>query len=473
MAKRTLPETPPKARTLEEAQLLIDELWEQLVEKDQQTRQNSKNSSRPPSSDSPAHTPSKDAIKRSKKSARSRGAQQGHKGHRRVLLPEQAAAAVHQHYCESHCDCGGTVQRHQAPDYRHQIFDLPEIQYRMEEHQLFHGHCEHCGQLHRAALPDTVSPTQMGAGLLSLCSILSGQYHLSIGKIKHLMKDVFGISFSTGAWSQAQWQVTPMLTRAHQSIHEAVCRGPVLHADETRHQRDTEQRWMWLATSQRFAYFMTHHSRGKEAAKRLLKNHDHGAVVISDQYAGYYWLPEDSHQLCWAHILRNLTAIAECSGTAGYVGKRLVLITLAVFRTRHRYEQEQLDRVHYHRRMHRLRRCFENELKQGELLSIHRYAGRCRQLLKDQALLWTFLNADNIPLTNNEAERRLRGYVLWRKGSYGVRSHRGELFRGRILSFVETCKLQGLSVFASLRQVISAVIQREPYPDIFNTEVAM
>lgn len=107
-----------------------------------------------------------------------------------------------------------------------------------------------------------------------------------------------------------------------------------------------------------------------------------------------------------------------------------MLMTLAVFRTRHRYEQDRLDRSDYRRRIDRLRRCFEKALKQGALLSFHQYAGRCRQLLKDQALLWTFLKADNIPLTNNEAERRLRGYVLWRKGSYGVGSHRGELFRG-------------------------------------------
>ncbi|GKQ68972.1 hypothetical protein KAM344_41370 [Aeromonas caviae] len=42
-------------------------------------------------------------------------------------------------------------------------------------------------------------------------------------------------------------------------------------------------------------------------------------------------------------------------------------------------------------------------------------------------MLWRFMDDDDIPLTNNEAERTLRGYVLWRKGSYGV--CRGELFR--------------------------------------------
>ena len=52
-------------------------------------------------------------------------------------------------------------------------------------------------------------------------------------------------------------------------------------------------------------------------------------------------------------------------------------------------------------------------------------------------MLWRFMENDEIALTNNEAERALRGYVLWRKGSYGVWSHRGEQFRQRILSLVE------------------------------------
>jgi hypothetical protein len=51
--------------------------------------------------------------------------------------------------------------------------------------------------------------------------------------------------------------------------------------------------------------------------------------------------------------------------------------------------------------------------------------GRCELLIKDDEMLWRFMNDDDIPLTNNEAERALRGYVLWRKDSYGVCSHRG------------------------------------------------
>ncbi len=66
-------------------------------------------------------------------------------------------------------------------------------------------------------------------------------------------------------------------------------------------------------------------------------------------------------------------------------------------------------------------------------------------------------------LTNNEAERALHGYVLWRKGSYGVWSHRGELFRQRILSLVETGKRLGRCPQEWLRAVVRACIEKTDY----------
>lgn len=70
----------------------------------------------------------------------------------------------------------------------------------------------------------------------------------------------------------------------------------------------------------------------------------------------------------------------------------------------------------------------------------------------------------DISLTNNEAERSLRGYVLWRKGSYGVCSHRGELFRQRILSLVETAKRLGCCTEEWLRAVVRACIEKTDCP---------
>ncbi|MDO6528230.1 hypothetical protein Q4519_21455, partial [Motilimonas sp. 1_MG-2023] len=49
-----------------------------------------------------------------------------------------------------------------------------------------------------------------------------------------------------------------------------------------------------------------------------------------------------------------------------------------------------------------------------------------------------------------------------------VRSHRGEQFRGRILSFIETCKKRGMACYSTLSQIVDAVISKQPYPDVFD-----
>ena len=475
--RRPLPDEPPKAKTLEEAQHLIDELWLRLVEEDRKANRNSKNSSQPPSSDGPGKSAGKSIPKPPKdngKQNRPRGAQSGHKGHRRALLPTSQADAVHQHYCVTHCACGGAVIPHREASYRHQIFDLPEvIAYRMEEHQLFHGDCDRCGHRHKARLPDTVSPTQMGPNLLAFVGALAGHYHLSLSLTRELVRDLFSLSFSIGAYSQAQGQLSPMLTLNHQWLHEAVSQEAIQFADETRHQRDGEKRWMWLLTSQNFAYFMTHHDRTKKAAKTLLDKRNPLSVLVTDHYAAYTAVVDSSvHQLCWAHVLRNLNEMAQSPGQTGQVGRKLVLIALLVFRTRHRFDQGKLHFHHYQRRMRRLRKAFTETLRKGLDVPLGRHVGRCFHILEAEALYWTFLKDDRIPLTNNEAERRLRSYVLWRKGSYGVKSHRGELFRQRILSFSATCRLQKKPLLASLRKIVQAVIGRKPYPDVFGTVVA-
>jgi transposase len=92
-----------------------------------------------------------------------------------------------------------------------------------------------------------------------------------------------------------------------------------------------------------------------------------------------------------------------------------------LFRTRHRFENGDITDPIYQRRMRRLQRSWRENLAEGSRLCVTpRYRNRCALLLKHDVMCWTFLTNQAIPLTNNEAERSLRSYVLWRKGSYGV-----------------------------------------------------
>ncbi|KEY58983.1 transposase IS66 family protein [Serratia sp. DD3] len=89
-------------------------------------------------------------------------------------------------------------------------------------------------------------------------------------------------------------------------------------------------------------------------------------------------------------------------------------------------------------------------------------------MLKYETGLWVFLSHPGTPLTNNEAERCLRDTVIMGKISYGTQSDRGETFRSLMLLVVETCKKRRLSAFQVISDIVTAVLAKQPYPEVFN-----
>lgn len=105
-----------------------------------------------------------------------------------------------------------------------------------------------------------------------------------------------------------------LLTPAYQDIKETMLNVAVVHSDEALHQRGDENSWMWLVCTPTLSCFMIHFSRGAWVAKKLLGDNPE-TIVVTDQYAGYHYVDADHRQLCWAHILRNINALAESWGT--------------------------------------------------------------------------------------------------------------------------------------------------------------
>ena len=294
--------------------------------------QHSGNSSKPPSSDGPGSAP---PARQSPASGKKRGAQPGHKGQRREHHPHDARLSVVSYYPPADCPCcGDKVLAHDKPYRVLQVFDLSEVSYFVTEHQLFRATCAQCINTTTVTLPETVSGTQMGANLLSYISLQSGQFHQSVSQIQQQLKQHFGLSFSRGAISETQGRVSAMLMPTHQSIKQQVQSASLIHADETRHQRGGERRWMWMALSKIVVCFMTAYGRGTDAAKRLLGSELTG-VLVTDQYVAYRFIDASQRQLCWAHVLRNVAAIAQSGEQVNQlVGARLVLLANSVFRAR-------------------------------------------------------------------------------------------------------------------------------------------
>ena len=459
---------PATLTSLVEARTIIARQQEQIAELQHQVEElisklggSSRTSSKPPSSDSPEQRAQRPERKPSE---RNRGGQPGHSRHERVLVPPDQVDQVEQYLPDSQCACGGAVAIDWANPYRHQVTDIdPPPPPKVTEHRFYRGVCQSCGQRHYSQWPDWVPSGQMGAGLIAWIVVLSGQFHLSIRHIQRLLMEAWQVSFSIGAISQAQGKAIDWMGPLYRQVGDHVRQQAVAHADETRHYRGNQNYWLWALASGPFSFFMTHYSRGKQAASDLLGSFS--GYLVTDHFSGYNGVPRDRRQLCWAHLIRHFRKIAGRRGVAGEIGGRLLLLAAAVVRTHHRFSQEPDQQALYQRRMQRLRCSFQAALQRGNQLDERtgkRTRNQCQHLLKDEAMCWTFLKDRRIPLTNNRAERAIRPYVLWRKGSFASQSAQGDRFRPMVLTVLGTACQLGLSTAALMREVCAQGLTNQP-----------
>src|SRR5581483_10801113 len=80
----------------------------------------------------------------------------------------------------------------------------------------------------------------------------------------------------------------------------------------------------------------------------------------------------------------------------------------------------------------------------------------CVNLQDIEVGLWQFVAEEGIEPTNNHAERLLRRGVLWRKNAFGCHSEGGCRFVERLLTVVQTRRLQGQGVLSYLHAALVA-----------------
>jgi transposase len=103
-------------------------------------------------------------------------------------------------------------------------------------------------------------------------------------------------------------------------------------------------------------------------------------------------------------------------------------------------------------------------LEAGLACPVAKAARFCRNLLEVYPALWTFARVEGVEPTNNRAERTLRPAVLWRKISFGNQSEAGCRFTERILTTVQTLRLQKRHVLTYLREALIAHRTAQPAP---------
>ena len=451
-----------REKQLSDAEKQIADAEKQIADLERQLalrKQNSTNSSKPPSSDGLAGEPR--ARGRKRKSKRKPGAQPGHAGHHRRLVPTSEASAVEVLLPDQCGHCGKSLPKKPGQvitvgeSRRHQVTEIPPMKAHITEYQLPNVVCGCCGKATRAPLPAEIAG-HFGSQLTALIAYLTVVCRMPRRVVEALLTQVLRIEISLGSTQKCWEEASQAVASPCQELEQQLKDEPVLNVDETGWRTNGDKRFLWAFVAARYVVYTVAASRGSEVLIGLLGTVFHG-ILCSDRFSAYLKYHKGTAQFCWAHLKRNLLGIVEYTKNSAV--ERFCRDALAqharLFRLWHKFRGGQIDRTQLILRSIPIQKRIV-ELAERHLDSRHREVRNlATALFEHNQRLFIFLEQKGVEPTNNSAERALRTGVQWRKICFGNRSAKGELATARLLTVAETCDLQRLNILAYLSAAIA------------------
>ena len=440
---------------------LIAALAGRVAELEARLGKNSRNSSKPPSSDGLAK-PAPKSLR--KPSGRRPGKQQGGQGFR--LQPRDVPDEVRTHAPTGCNGCGADLT--DAPVVgveTRQVFDLPVIELIAIEHRAQRRACA-CGAVTRAAFPaEATAPTCYGPGVAALAVYLLGRQHLPVERAAECLEEAFGAAVSTGWLSSLLPNAAARLDGFLAIAREQLAAAHVAHFDETGGRVAGKLHWIHVACNDTWTLFHLDRRRGRVAMDAAGVLPDFRGIAIHDGLVVYRQYDQALHGLCNAHHLRELAGIAELTGQAWPSGLAELLVELHVaVQTTKAAGKTKLTA----RRLATFGKRYDALIGEGKKLNPPppRTGQRGRPALgpagsllarleTNRADVLRFATNFTVPFDNNQAERDIRMVKLQQKISGGWRSDTGAEAFLDVRSYLGTARKHRQSAMTVLRDLFT------------------
>ena len=425
----------------------IARLEARIAELEAKRGKDSTNSSKPPSTGHPHAKP----VSNKPKSKRPVGGQPGHPKHERALIPSEECQAVIACLPTACRRCGEALAGTDSQPLRHQVWELPDIQPLVTEYQQHRLMCR-CGCSTCGVLPAGVPTGQAGPRLVAFTGLLMACFRQSKRRAAMFMELILNQPASSGWMVALQNRASEAVEPAYDELAGLLPAQPILSLDESPTKEGKRKAWVWTFVAQTFTFFACRTSRAADVVVQLLKAEFPG--VIHCDRAKMYWA-FGRLQWCWAHLKRDFQALIDSScPTRRRLGYDLMRPTKELFALWMKVRDGTLTRQSFQEQMQPIRARVESLLLRGDFNA--RTKGFCKELWKYRERLWVFVEVEGVEPTNNAAERSLRHAVIWRKLSFGTQSASGSRFVERMLTVIETCRMQKKDVFAWLTGAVEA-----------------
>ncbi len=448
----------PQVAALQEQVAVLQAEVERLRE---QANRNSRNSSKPPSSDPPHMR----QYPKREKSGRKRGGQKGHAGKGRKLQPIERVSRVVVSKPTSCRQCGALLLGEDPNPERHQVSEVPRVEPEITEYQRHSVTCLACGTKNQAEWPADMPVGSFGPRTQALIGYLGGRFGMSDRDVQEVVEVAFHTEIGLGSIPAQEQQVSATLAQPVQEAQDYVRHQPSANVDETSWRQMGHHVWLWVATTSLVTAFIVTTTRSAAELKRLL-GESFAGIVGSDRYTAYHGLNPLRRPVCWAHRKRAFQAFVERGGESATVGTLLLDQTKHLFDLWHRVRDGTSSRTDFQMAVRPIQSEVKSLLEIGTLVGHPRTRKTCHNILNLELALWTFVRQEGIEPTNNTAERSLRRAVIWRRRSFGTQSEAGTLFVERILTAVITLRQQKRDTLDFLTEACKAQLYGSHVPSL-------
>ncbi len=278
---------------------LVVELLETVKELNKKLNLDSKNSSKPPSSDRFSRGDRKSGTKKGRKP----GGQKGRKGStlRKVENPDK----IKNHHPRGKCRCGTKLAKLESQGYStRQVWDLL-IQTIITEHRAHQVICT-CGETHRASFPNNVSNnTQYGEQIKAIATYFSQYQLIPFERAREMFKDIFNLDISAGTVCNANTTLAKRLDLFDSKVKEALAVSDVDHSDETGVNIAGKNNYLHVLSNETYTFLYPHKNRGRKAMNEMGVLPRFNGILMHDFYKPYLKYNCD-HSFCGSHLIREL-----------------------------------------------------------------------------------------------------------------------------------------------------------------------
>ena len=432
--------------------LLLQMMSQPIIKKD------SHNSSLPPSTDlfTPLKSPSKSKSLRPPSVLKS-GGQSGHKGTTlEIRSNPDKITDLKNDYC---LNCGASlISAIYTLKAKRQVIEIPPISPIYEEYRQYSCDCPNCHGVQTADFPLGINaPIQYGSTVESLVCYLSVYQYLPFARLQNLFTQVFSLPISQGTVGNILERCAEKCEGVYQIIKTQIAESQVIGSDETGAKVNGKKWWIWVWQNLLNTFIVPSKNRGTETIEMIWGNALAHAILVTDRWAAQLKTLTKGHQICLAHLLRNIIFLEESEKHPFSTQFRQLMID--IFDTRKALVKQNKPYAQENKDAKELKELKELEKRLNDLLLITVHKDNYPNTLTFQAsmlkhrnnILPCLYNLD-IPPDNNGSERAIRNIKVKQKISGQFKS--GQNAFCVIRSIIDTLRKRGVEVLPCLNLII-------------------